>query len=96
MIFSLWRGLYTLNTSEETVQLLAEILDIGASPLEPLAGLADQYCVRKVHGHNHNRAFEEAREGPLKCVEEMLKRDRNAHTEWMVIPRLPLQLVSAV
>ncbi|KAL9627598.1 MAG: hypothetical protein Q9164_007558, partial [Protoblastenia rupestris] len=93
MIFSLWRVLYTLNTSEETVQLLEEVLDMGAPLLEPLAGIVDQYCVRKIHGHNHNRAFEEAREGLLKCMEEMLKRDRNAHAEWMVIPRSPLQLI---
>ncbi len=96
MILSLLRVLYTLETSEETVKLLAEILDKEASLLEPLDGVADQYCVKKIHGYNHNKAFEEAREGLLKCVEAMLKRDRNADSDWVVTPRLPLQLVSAV
>jgi hypothetical protein len=96
MILSLVRVLYTLNTSEETVRLLAEVLDKEASLLEPLDGIADQYCARKLHGHNHNRAFEEAKEGLLKCVEAILKRDRNADAEWVVMPRVPLQLVSEV
>ncbi len=96
MISSLVRVLYTLNTSEETVRLLAEVLDKEASLLEPLDGIVDQYCTRKVHRHNHNKAFEEAREGLLKCVEAMLKKDRNADADWTVIPRSPLQLVSAV
>ncbi len=96
MTLSLLRVLCTLNTSEETVRLLAEVLDKEASLQEPLDGIADQYCARKVDRHNHNKAFEEAREGLLKCVEAMLKRDRNADAEWTVIPRLPLQLVSAV
>lgn len=96
MILSLVRVLYTLNNSEETVRLLVKVLDKEASLLEPLDGVADQYCARKLDGHNHNKAFEEAREGFLKCVEAMLRRDRNADAEWMVIPRLPLQLVSAL
>jgi hypothetical protein len=81
MILSLLRVLYTLENSEETVRLLAEVLDKEASLLEPLDGVVDQYCARKLHGHNHNRAFEEAREGLLQCVEAMLKRDRNADAE---------------
>ncbi len=96
MISSLVRVLYTLNTSEETVRLLAEVLNKEASLLEPLDSIADQYCTRKVHRHNHNKAFEEAREGLLKCVEVMLKKDRNTDADWTVIPRSPLQLVSAV
>jgi len=92
MILSLLRVLYTLNTSEETVRLLLEVLDKEASLLESLDGIADQYCARKVYRHNHNKAFEEAREGLLKCVEAMLRRDRNADAEWTVVPRLPLQL----
>ena len=76
MTLSLLRVLYTLNTSEETGQLFAEVLDIEASLLEPLTGIADQYCAEKVYGHNHNRAFEKAREGLLKCVGAMFKRDR--------------------
>ncbi len=63
MALSLLRVLCTLNTSEETVRLLAEVLDKEASLLEPLDGIADQYCTRKFHRHNHNKAFEEAREG---------------------------------
>ncbi|KAI4283237.1 MAG: hypothetical protein L6R35_005236 [Caloplaca aegaea] len=96
MILSLWRVLYALNISEETVQLLGEVLDIRASLQEPLAGIADQYTVRKVHGHYHNGAFEEASERLLKCAEAMFKRERNADAEWIVIPRLPMQLVSAI
>ena len=93
---SLLRVLCTLNISEETARLLAEVLDKEVSLLESLDGIADQYCARKVDRHNHNKAFEGAREGLLKCVEAMLKRDKNAGAEWTVIPRLPLQLVSAV
>lgn len=96
MVLSLLRVLYTLHTSEETVRLLTEVLDKDASLLEPLDGVADQYCARKLLGQDHNKAFEDAREGLLKSVEAMLKRDRNADAEWTVIPRLPLQLVSAV
>ena len=96
MTLSLLRVLCTLNISEETVRLLAVILDKEASLLEPLDGIADQYCTKKVHRQNHNKAFEEARESLLKCVETMLKRDRNADAKWTVIPRLSLQLVSAV
>jgi len=96
MILSLLRVLYTLNTSEETVRLLAEILDKDASILEPLDGFADQYCARKLQGQDHNRAFEDARKGLLKSVEAMLKRDRNTDAEWMVIPRLPLLLDSTL
>ena len=88
MTLSLLRVLCTLNTSEETVRFLTEVLDKEVSLLEPLDGIADQYCARKVDRHNHNKAFEEAREGLLKCVEAMLKRDRNADAEWTVIPRL--------
>ncbi len=96
MILSLLRVLYTLNTNEETVRLLAEVLDKEASLLGPLDGVSDQYCARKVRGHDHNSAFEEAREGLIKSVEAMLKRDWNASADWTVIPRLPLQLVSAL
>jgi len=96
MTLSLLRVLCTLNTSEEIVRLLIEVLDKEALLLEPLDGIIDQYYTRKVHRHNHNKAFKEAREGLLKCVEVILKRDRNADAEWTVIPRLPLQLVSAV
>ena len=34
--------------------------------------------------------------GFLKCVEAILKRDRNADAEWMVITRVLLQLVSGL
>jgi len=96
MTLSLLRVLCTLNTSEETVRLLAKILDKEASLLEPLDGIANQYCARKVDRHNHNKAFEKAKEDLLKCVEAMLKRDRNVDVEWTIISRFPLQLVSAV
>ena len=96
MILSLLRVLYTLHINEEIVQLLAKVLDKDASLLESLDDVADQYCVRKLLEQDHNKAFEDAREGFLKFVEAMLKRDRNADAEWTVIPRLPLQLVSAL
>lgn len=89
VISSLVRVLYTLNTSKETVRFLLEVLDKEASLLEPLDGVTDQYCTRKIDGHNHNRAFEEAREGLLQCVEALLKSEPNADAEWMVIPRPP-------
>ncbi len=82
MILSLLRVLDAPNTSEETVRLLTEVLDKDASLLESLDGIADQYCARKLLGQDHNKAFEDAREGLLKSVEAMLT----------VIPRLPLQL----
>jgi hypothetical protein len=77
--------LHTLNTSEQTVQLLVEVLNKEASLLEPLDGLADQYCSRKIHQYNHNKAFEEAIEGLSKYVEATLKRDKNTDAEWTVI-----------
>ena len=57
MIFALVRVLYNLNTSEETARLLAEVLDKEASLLEPLDGVADQYCARKLRGHNPQQSF---------------------------------------
>ena len=86
MILSLLSVIYTLHISEETVRLLAEVLDKDA----------DQYCARKLLGQDHNKAFEDVKEGLLKSVKAMLKRDRNADFEWMVISRLPLQLASAL
>lgn len=77
MILSLVRVLYTLNTGEETVRLLAEVLDKEASLLRPLDGVSDQYCAMKIRGHDHNKAFEEVREGLVTSVEGVLKWDRN-------------------
>ena len=94
MILSFVCVLYTLKINKETVQLLLEVLNKEASLLGPLDGVSDQYCARKVRGHNHNRAFKEVREGFFKCVKAMLKRDWNAGADWTVISRLPLQLVS--
>ncbi|KAL9073604.1 MAG: hypothetical protein Q9161_002846 [Pseudevernia consocians] len=96
IILSLVRVLLTLDTSEETVRLLAEVFDKEASLLRPLDGVSDQYCARKIRGHDHNSAFEEVREGLFSSVEATLKRDRNAGADWMVIPRLFMQLVSAL
>ncbi len=81
MTLSLLRVLCTLNTSEEIVRLLTKILDKEALLQESLDGIVDQYCARKVDRHNHNKAFEEAREDLLKCVKAMLKRDKNANVE---------------
>lgn len=90
------RVLYTFGDCQDMLLLLAGALDKEPSLLEPLDGVSDQYCARKVRGHDHNRAFEEVRERLFKSVEAMLKRDRNAGADWVVIQRLPLQLVSAL
>ena len=82
MILSIVRVLCTLGTSKETVRLLLEVLDKEASLLEPLDGVVDQYCAKRVLGHDHNRAFEEAREGLVKSVEIMLKRDMSVGSEY--------------
>ena len=95
MILSLVRVLYTLNTNEETVRLLVEVLDKEASLLGDLDGVSDQYCARKVRGHDHNRAFEEVKEELFNSVGAMLEQDRTAVADWTVIPRLPLQLADA-
>ncbi len=96
MILSLVRVIYTRKDSEDILLLLAEVLDKESSLLESLDGVSDQYCARKVRGHDHTRAFEEVREGLFRSVETILERDMNADAEWMVIPRLPLRLVSAL
>lgn len=97
MISSLLRVLYTLkDDNEDTIQLLADVLDKEASLLEPLDGVADQYWSRRIPGlFNHKKAYEEAREGLLRSMEAMLKRDWNADGEWVVNPRSPLRLVSS-
>ncbi len=81
MTLSLLRVLYTLNTSEEIVRLLTEVLNKEVLLQEPLDRIIDQYYARKVDRYNYNKAFEEAREGLLKYVEVILKRDRNANAE---------------
>ncbi|KAL8788260.1 MAG: hypothetical protein Q9213_001780 [Squamulea squamosa] len=87
MIFSLLRVLYNLNPSEDIIRLLEEVLNEQAPPLELLDGVTDQYCAGKIRGRDHDRAFEEAREGLLKCVNAMLESDGNADAEWIVIDR---------
>ena len=74
MILSLWRVLSTLSISDETVQLFGEVLSIRASLQEPLAGITDQYTIRKVHGYHHHRAFQEANTVLLNSTEAMSKR----------------------
>lgn len=95
IVMSLMRVLSTFNVSDETARFLAAVLDKEVPLLEPLDGVADQYCANKVYGHNHNAAFEGATEGLKKCVEAMLSGDGNADSEWTVIPSSSLQLVSA-
>ena len=89
MVFSLVRVLYTIGDSGDLLQLLAEVLDKKPSLLTPLDGVSDQYCARKIRGHTHNEAFEEAREWLLESITTMF-----ADTDWMMIPRYSLQLVS--
>ena len=88
MIMSLLRVLCAFNSSEETVQLLAEVLDKESLP-DPLDGLIDQYCAKKFLGHDHKGAFEEVKKGLLISVEAILKTDKNVDSEWMVIPKSP-------
>jgi len=96
MILSLLRVLGTLEDSQDRILFLAEVLDKGPSLLTPLDGVSDQYSAGKVHGHIHNRAFEEARAGLLKCVEAMYNRDMNTDAEWTVIPISPLKVIRAL
>ena len=65
------------------------------SVLGPLDGCSDQYWAKRIQYRlNHSRAFDEARDGLLKSMEAMLKKDMDADAEWIVVPRLPLRLVS--
>ena len=68
IILSLVRVLLTLDTSEETVRLLAEDFDKEISLLGRLDGVSDQYCAKKIRGYDHNSAFEEVREGHFSSV----------------------------
>ena len=96
MLLSLLRVLCTLEDSENLLEFLAKILDKESSLLTSLDDISNQYCVRKIHEHTHNKAFEKVREGLLKFVMTMLKRDMNADVEWTIISRLSLKLVSAL
>ena len=62
-----------------------EVLDKEASLLEPLDGLTDRYCARKLNGCSHDEAFVEIIDEFLECAEVMQK---NADTEWTRIPKL--------
>lgn len=86
MILSLLRVPYTLeDDSENILQLLAYVLDKGATFLAPLDGVSDQYCAKKIRGYTHYQAFEEVKDELLKSIEAMLKRETNADAEWMMI-----------
>jgi len=97
-VSSLLRVLNTLEDgSENTIQLLDAVLDKEASVLGPLDGCSDQYWAKRIgyrYRLNHSRAFDEARDGLLKSMEAMLKKDMDADAEWIVVPRVPLRLVS--
>lgn len=87
LISLLARVLYNLKTSEETLQFLVEVFNKDISLVDPLYGLVDQYCTMKIQGHDHNRAFEEAREWLSKCAEAMRNRDRDSDADWVVVSR---------
>ena len=83
IIMSLLRVLHTFeDNSNDLIQLLANVLDKGASILEPLDGGTDQYFAKKAGGLGHSKAFQEARE-------ELFKAMQNADAQWVVIPRSP-------
>lgn len=86
MIMSLMRVLSTSQGSENICQFLADVLDKNPPLLKSLDGVGDQYCVRKVRGHKHSKAYQEAEEELLTCVETMLlKSGRKTDVEWIVI-----------
>lgn len=85
MITSLQRVLSTfdhLDTSEETVRLLAEVLD--GEEATTLGPMEDQYCQEKVRGQDHDRAVAEA----IEALSKMVKSDWNADDDWTVITSL--------
>lgn len=86
--------LYTFNNNEEIVRLFIKVFNKEILLLEPLDRVTDQYYDRKLDRYNYNKALEEARKRFLKYVEVILKKDRNIDTEWKVMLKLPLQLVS--
>lgn len=85
MILSLVRVLTTpdhFDTSTEIVRLLAQFLEGEATILGPME---DQYCDKKVHGHDHDRASAEAMDALFKCMRPMMKIDWNADADWTLI-----------
>ena len=94
MIMSLVRALRTHDIFAELAQFLAETLQQEQSLLGLLDGISDQYCAKKIHGHDHNGAFEEVRNDLVTSTEIFFGRDRTVDANWIMIPRLSLQLNS--
>ncbi len=87
MILSLVRVLNTLDhldTSKETVRLLAEVLDGEEATF--LGPMEDQYCDKKVRGHDHDRASVEVIDALLKFMKPIVKSGWNADADWTFIP----------
>jgi len=51
------------------------VLDKEASLLDPLNGITDQYCAKRVGGLGHRKAVQEAREELLRSMEAMQSTD---------------------
>ena len=62
MILSLLLLLYTLNTNKKICRLFADIFDQKTLLLGLLNSILNQYCIKKIHIHNYNRAFKEVKE----------------------------------
>ena len=83
MIMSLMRVLKTKGRVD-MYQFLEEILEKEPFLLQSLDDVADQYCLKRLHGHQHNKAFEVAREELLISVEAMLKSERKTGDCWIM------------
>ena len=58
LILSLLRVLYTLDDDSKNIyRFLCDILDKGPSLLQPLDGVSDQYCARRIRGHKPQQSF---------------------------------------
>lgn len=75
MILSLLLLLYTLNTNKKIGQIFADVFDQKTSLLKLLNSILNQYCIKKIHVHNYNRAFEEVKEEFFKSKQEILEKN---------------------
>jgi hypothetical protein len=63
------------DDSNELIQLLANMLDKGASSLESLDDGTVHYCAKKADGLGYSKAFQEAREELLNWTDAMQNAD---------------------
>lgn len=76
MIMSLVRALRTHDIFAELAQFLAETLQQKQSLLGLLDGISDQYCAKKIHGLDHNEAFEEIKNDLFTFTEIFFGKNR--------------------